>query len=806
MIKQVVGFLLSTILGLTFCLFLNGNINIQNLPLPPLGKFLNPSNGVWQNARHGYYDASISEKSLSGEVKVVYDERYIPHIFANNIEDALFVQGYVEASNRLFQMDFISRAAGGRVSEVLGGRTLEVDIMNLKKGMNFAADQAVTDWAKFPDAMKKVERYVAGVNHYIKNLSAQDYPIEYKLLNFKPEMWSVKKTALVYKYMADMLCGDSNDLEDNNTRALLGDDLFYQLYPSFDTKTNPIVPEGKQLVQKPDTNRVSRPNSVYNKALPRVNFENTIPGIGSNNWVISGAKSTTGFPILCSDPHLGLNLPSVWIEQQIVTPTINCYGVSIPGVPGILIGFNQHVAWAETNVGIDVKDQYVIQWKNNQRGGEYVFDNTYKKAILNVHEVKVRKSKSYFDTTYITDFGRVVHFSKDSKSDIAVNWVADESLNKDDIMTFINLMEAKDVKDFDLKLATFTTPAQNFISADNSGNIAIRVNGRLPARSNEDGRILEVGVGSANLWKDYIPFEDLPHALNPKQGFLTSSNQQSTGSSYPYFYYMSQDDHYRNHSIRELLLAREKFSVKEMRSMQGNTSSFKAKRILPMWRKIATKPALDYLSKMKDWDYNFDKDDVAPSYFIELFSQFEKLTFDEVYKFKDSFDINNPKSHIVIDILEKDPNHKIFDDLGTAELENAARILEKAVAYAEENLNSTKDKKVSDLRWGAKRKTNIEHLIKIPAFGALNLEVDGHPDCINAVSTAWGPSWRMVVHLKEDIEAWGVYPGGQSGDPASKFYKNFLDKWLRKEHYKLYCVKKADDLKEHEIQTINFTK
>ncbi len=205
MMKNIIGFALNAIIGLILLLFFNGNIKLEKIPLPALGKFLDPINGVWNNARHNYKDFEISTSQISADSKIIFDERYIPHIYANTLEDALYLQGYVEAHTRLFQMDFIARAASSRLAEVLGPTAIAIDVDRRKKGTEYAANVAVADWKNHPYEHGLLQKYVDGVNEYITNLKPKDYPIEYKLLGFKPEPWDMHKAAYTFKYMSDVL-------------------------------------------------------------------------------------------------------------------------------------------------------------------------------------------------------------------------------------------------------------------------------------------------------------------------------------------------------------------------------------------------------------------------------------------------------------------------------------------------------------------------------------------------------------------------------------------------------------------------
>jgi penicillin G amidase len=582
----------------------------------------------------------------------------------------------------------------------------------------------------------------------------------------------------------------------------LGDELFSKLYEMSDPATTPVIPSEKKY-ELPTASNYAMADTTEEGAIPKIVFEKPVEGVGSNNWAVSPSKSSTGHAILCGDPHLALNLPSVWIEMQISTDSFNSYGVSIPGMAGIMIGFNEHMAWSETNVGIDVKDFYRIKWKDKTRK-EYWLDSVWKPAQMDIKEIKVKGRPSVFDTMYITDLGIVNTISTDATQDLAMRWIATEPLSSPEFMTFIDLMQCKNVDQFNEKLSVFNSPAQNFISADIDGNISLRVNGKIPVRGLRDGLFIEDGTKSSNLWSSYIPFSELPHLKNPLQGYLTSSNQKSTDASYPYYYSLPSADHFRNRVINEILAQPKSFSVKDMRTMQGNTISAKARAMVPLITSNLIPENAKLSEVFKDWDFRYDKGELAPAVFDEYFSKLSEEVYDEVFKLKDSFDIRLPMSYVLINLVANEPNSSIFDLKSTPSIVESAKDIINRVATA--YLNDKESSLAKNEVWPKRKKLDIPHILRLPALSVNDLEVDGSGDAINAVGNV-APSWRMVVHLnKNNIEAWGVYPGGQSGDPASKYYKNFIDKWVRREHYKLYFAKTAEDFTNNKVQAITFSK
>ena len=338
-------------------------LNTKLGSVPPIGKFLSPSQGVWQNEKTESTSENFQIEGLLDKVTVYYDANLIPHIFAQNDMDLYRSQGYITAKHRLWQMEFQTYASGGRLSEIIGEKALNYDRAQRRKGMGFGAENALEKMKEDPEILKFLEAYCQGVNSYINSLKVNDYPVEYKLLDYKPEPWTVTKTALLLMYMTDDLCGRDHDLEYTNALRLFGEERFNLLYPDFFDINDPVIPKDTDwsFIDTPMT-------EVPQSQLPLDSIVETMekpdPDNGSNNWAVSGSKSYSGNPILANDPHLGLNLPSIWFVMQLATPEHNAFGATLPGALGVVSGFNTDIAWGETNATRDVKDWYKIEFKD----------------------------------------------------------------------------------------------------------------------------------------------------------------------------------------------------------------------------------------------------------------------------------------------------------------------------------------------------------------------------------------------------------------------------------------------------------
>ncbi|MFQ5629976.1 MAG: penicillin acylase family protein, partial [bacterium] len=408
---------------------LNFGQQIGSVQLPPLGKFLSPFTGFWQNGTQGDETVDTLEfPELRDKVTVVWDDRRVPHIFAQNAYDLYFAQGYITARNRLWQMEFQTHAAAGRLSEIVGERALPLDKFRRRIGMVYVAENSLKMMRSDEVGIETVLAYTAGVNAHIRELNGSNKPLEYKILNYTPEEWTPLKCALLLKYMSWDLTGRNSERAMTRTREALGDDFMKTLYPDYPPFQDPIVPSETKWDFTPKT--IQQPSSVFTpSASAQIDLPQPHRWNGSNNWAVSGAKTASGNAILSSDPHLLLRLPSVWYEMQLSMPGLNVYGVTLPGSPAVTIGFNNAIAWGMTNAGSDVLDWYEIKFKDNSYD-EYWHDGQWKSTVGRIEKIKVRGGEAVIDTVYYTHHGPVVDLQNKATVNsmtvpgAAMRWVA----------------------------------------------------------------------------------------------------------------------------------------------------------------------------------------------------------------------------------------------------------------------------------------------------------------------------------------------------------------------------------------------
>jgi penicillin G amidase len=773
------------LISLTLVLIMNGNVSFVKLPIPAPASFLDPFSGVWNNAEDPQ-SGTIHQRSVDLDIKaeIYFDERKVPHVFAPGIEETLFLIGYLHASERLFQMELTARATAGELSEILGIRTLELDKKAGRNGVKQATDKMLVEINKNPEWKALYMNYVNGVNHFIDKLKYKDYPIEYKLLNISPRKWTMEASVFIGTQMAVTLAGGSNDVSYSNVRALLGDSIFYHLYPEIGKSDQAVVPDLAQLIF--DTIPKFEKDQDRDIIIPFYDqyYTQADKSIGSNSWAVAPMKTKNGMSILSNDPHLNLTLPSIWYEMHIVSADFNAYGVTIPGIPGMQIGFNDSLSWSSTNVGQDIKDYFLIEWEDENRK-KYKLDDEWKEPVLEVRNIKVRGKKIYIDTVYQTFWGPVQMLSTDANHDLAMSWLPAHSSIGSELKVFIKNMGIRNYDEYLENTREFNFPAQNFIAADVHGNIGVRINGSLPLRGIEDGRFVKSGNNSSHHWGPVIPRDQNPQVKNPESGFVSSANQRSAPPEFPY-YYTGSFEYYRNRDINQRLSSMENISVEDMIHMQTTNFSLFAKEALSEMLPHLEGVQSPHFNLLKSWNFEYNPSELAPVIFEIWFNKFQSLTFDELKAFENSVSLLYPNNWRLIEILEENPGDAIFDLQSTADRkENAKDILLISWQDAVMELDSLFIENAK-ITWGVYRPTDIMHIMQIPSFSVLSLPVGGSPDAINAVTKTNGPSWRMVVALKESgTEGYGIYPGGQSGNPLSSYYKNMIDDWMSGKVYKL---------------------
>lgn len=770
--------------------------------LPPIIRFLDPFKGFWQNAESKTVkrEKTILLKGALQNVDITFDAHMVPHIFAKNDHDLYYAQGYVTAMHRLWQMDFQTRYAAGRLSEVVGKKALELDRYQRRMGMVYGAENSLKGMMEDPTSRTMIQAYTDGINAYIHSLSKGTLPLEYKLLDFSPEDWTPLKCALLLKQMSAVLAMSSDEFYMTNILKKFGPAITANLFPDYPFKEDPIIPVGTKWDFKPLP--VPLPPALYTPmAATNIITRQIEEGIGSNNWAVSGEKTASGFPILANDPHLNLTLPSIWYQVQLNAPGINAYGVSLPGAPGIIIGFNQEIAWGVTNVAADVLDYYQIRFKDESHK-LYWYNNQWKSTSIRLEKIKVKGGKPLVDTVYYTHHGPVVYFQKPRLSladnvpiGNALRWIAHEKSNE--LLTFYQLNRGRNYADYRKALSHYTAPAQNFIFADVNNDIAITPNGKFPLKYKNQGKFILDGSNPGDDWQGWIPPEHNPTVKNPPRNFVSSANQSSTDPTYPYYINWEFGGYERGKRINDRLTQMTKATADSMRIMQSDSYSIFAENILPAVLKRVDPGKLNATQKeafitVRKWNKFYNAEELAPAIFELWMKRLNANIWDDEFKVS-AVTMRYPSKDRTVQLVTQEPNARWFDNVNTTVKETLDDLVNESFRYACDSLERKYGAIGKNWQWANVKGTSVPHLAKIPGLGSKKLMIGGAKGTINALNESNGPSWRMVVELGKTPKGHGVYPGGQSGNPGSPFYDDMIDTWAQGKLYNLFFMTAVDD-------------
>ena len=783
--------------------------------IPVLGSFLSPFTGFWQNGENpdpGKEEITLKLDSLRDEVVIRFDDTGVPHIFAKNNFDLFYAQGYVTAKDRLWQMDLQVRAASGRLSEVLGKATLSIDQNSRRLGMGYGAEANIKAAMLDERSREAILGYTAGVNAYIGQLSPKNFPVEYKLLGYAPEPWKPINTMYMLEQMTLTLAGRSNELNMTNILNKYGEEVISQLFPDYPMlRESPIIPVGTKWDFKRVPTPIEIPPLENNDSLTRADEplanlkrhpavlperEAKIDGVGSNNWAVSAEKSATGYPILANDPHLELTLPSIWYQVQLHAPDFNVYGASLPGIPSVIIGFNQNVAWGVTNVDADVFDLYKIKFKDSTRT-QYWHDQKWKPTRKREELIYVKgQTEPVREEVVYTHHGPVTDSEKaDQLPDLAVKWIGHEPGNS--FLTFYELNKARNYDDYRKALTYYVGPGQNFAFADNSKNIALTVNGKFPLKYKDQGKYVLDGSNPADDWHGWIPAEQNPFVKNPERGFISSANQSSTDPTYPYYINWMFSQPERGIRINERLTAMTKANADSLRMLQNDNFSVLARTILPKLLSILTTSALSATQKaaqttLSGWNYQNQPESVAATIFETWMPALQRAIWDDEFN-SETAAMEYPSRDRTLYLILNQPNEKWFDDIKTPRKETLPDIVLSSFRATLDTLKAHHGNMSPDWQWSKVKGTEIRHLSRsLKPFNAPLLKTGGGGSIVNAITKRNGPSWRMVVELGPSPKAYGIFPGGQSGNPGSPYYLNLLEKWEKGELNELLYLSAPD--------------
>jgi len=772
-------------------------------------------------------EGEIAVAGLSAAVDIDRDSRGVPHIRAANRRDALFGLGYAHAQDRLWQMEFQRRIAHGRLSEIFGSATVAQDRFLRTLGTGRAAEAA---WEQLPDdARADIEAYITGVNAFLAMNQGSRLPPEFAILRFEPAPWTGPDVIGWVKMMAwDLSANYSTELLRHDVVARVGLDRAAQLMPPLDPASLAILPATigaapHQPVEPPSSSAASSQPAGWASAIA----ESVSSGhpfvrdlllggarteaLGSNNWVVSGDKTATGFPLLANDPHLGTRIPSVWYLARLSGGSdFNVAGATLPGAPGVALGRNQFIAWGATNVAADVQDFFLERL--DPSGTRAEFQGQFEPLRIIPETIEVRGAEPVSFDVRLTRHGPLVSDAINANAAaagmsqargplpaLALRWTA---LDADDttVAAFLRLNGARNWNEFTEALRLLVVPSQNFVYADRDGHIGYYAPGRVPIRARGDGRYPADGWSGEMEWLGVVPFDELPHAFDPPEGVIITANHQPAGALYPHLIGTDFPQPYRADRIRELLEARNRFTPDDFAAIQADTVSLHARDVLPRLLAIVegdTDEERAALDRLRDWDFNASGESRDAALFTAWFLALAPaIAGDElgpdllrVYEGRFSF-----ITRFVVQTLAADP-HAWCDDTRTQAAEDCSDAVSLAFRTALERVSETMGPDSGRWRWDTMHRATFPHqgldaVSALRPFFSRSVPGQGDWSTVNVGPVATDQpfqqrsiaSYRHIVDLSPADDSRFADAVGQSGHFLSTHFDDALEDWRAVRH------------------------
>lgn len=768
---------------------------------------------------------TIHISGLNKPVTVYRDAFGIPQIYASTTHDLFLAQGYLHAQDRFWQMDFWRHIGAGRLSEMFGKSELRSDQFIRTMGWRRVAEQDIKQMD--PTSIRIIQDYCDGVNAYLADHQGTALSLEYGILGvlnrkYRIEPWTPADSMTWGMVMAWDLGGN---MQDEIGRATLLNTLspaqIADLYPPYPADHPVIVPSqsapsSDQAQRIPDAPlpgiRTALDATKKNADLLTPILGPGDSGIGSNNWVISGKRTATGKPVLCNDPHLGIQMPSIWYEVGLHCTAKNdecrwdVTGFSFAGVPGVVIGHNDRVAWGFTNVGPDVQDLYVEKINPNNPN-QYEVNGNWKDMRL-VHEtILVSDDKPAPITVRYTRHGPIlsdayrvlkdVHKSENMSFPqpyaISLRWTALEPGNTFPAIWRLNL--ARNWDEFREAASHFDLPSQNMVYADVDGNIGYQTPGKIPVRAGGDGRYPEAGWTDEFEWSGFIPFDELPHSLNPPQGFIASANNPVTDDRYPHFIASDWDYGFRAQRIVDMITgAKGLLTLEQIEKMQGDNGNLNAHTLVPILLQVPLHD--DKLERtrelLKSWNQQDDMDSSAAALFEAFWKHLLEDTFHDDLP-QDRWPGGGSRSFEIVRRLVQHPQNPWWDNRKTPAVEDRDQIMAKAFAEAVQELQKTLGNNPANWHWGDLHTATFRNAtfgmsgvaILERIFNRGPFPASGGNSIVNATSwyadesydVADVPSMRMVVDFSNLSNSVAVTTTGESGHAFHPNYIDMADLW-----------------------------
>ena len=682
------------------------------------------------------------ETLVTQPVEVDRDSLGVPHIKARTIDDAWFVEGYTTAEDRMFQMDGLRRLAAGEISAIVGPSGLESDRESRRMRMRRVAEQVYVD---MPQSDKSaMEAYARGVNAYIESHRGR-YGLEFTLIGYDPQPWSVVDSVLCGLYMFRNLTSDWK---------------------------NKLIKEQMLRGGEPDKVNFLFPNRSGFEFMPGGVVSGDGGHPGSNAWAISGAHSATGKPLLSNDMHLEFGIPGVWHMEYLEAPGMKVSGVSLPGMPGILSGHNDRIAWGETNLGFDVQELYLE--KLDLRTGQYLFNGKIEQARAERELIEIRGQPPEELATWVTRHGPVFRIANGEV--ITLRWSAAEPGAVADV--FLDIDRARNWDEFKRAISRFGGPGQNFVYADADGNIGYHASGKLPIRRDYSGDVPVDGSSGKFEWEGFIPFDELPQAWNPPDGFVVTANQNPFPPDYPYHVGGIFDSPYRARQILDMLRAsgnklKPEDSLRIQKDVYSGFNKFLARQLAAAYgdRTGPGQMFTDAMAMLRTWDGQMDQNRAEPLIVTLAYQYLRKAVAEraspgngEIYDAK--------LAPAVVERILRERPATWFGDYNQLLLECFADGLEEG-----RRMQGTDPKR---WKWGKYMYLTVNNPVvsRIPVVGKYfnigPVPMSGGSTTVKQTTRILGPSERMDASVGDWDASLLNLPIGESGHAASRHYS---DEW-----------------------------
>jgi penicillin amidase len=727
-------------------------------------------------------------------IDVVRDAHGVPYIYAQNDLDAYFALGYVHAQDRLWQMEVQRRIGAGRLSEILGEATIQTDQFLRTLGTYRAAEQ---DWTGLsPQAQQVVESYIAGINAFLA--ANPPLPVEFTVLGFKPDPWQPADVMVWAKMMAWNLGGDyEEEIIRSQVIQRVGEVRARELLPGYPDSGPFIIPDwpaaGAELID------------LATELRQRFGLGGL--DIGSNNWVVSGSRTTTGKPLLANDPHLAAQIPAIWYLASLQGGNLNAVGATLPGAPAIILGHNERIAWGATNLGPDVQDLF-IERVNPANPNEVEVNGSWQPLTVVSETIRVKgEDEPIYWAARSSRHGPLISdVLGDPGTTLALRWTALEGSDST-MEAFLGLQYAQNWEDFRSALRSYIVPSQNLVYADVDGNIGYYGPGRIPIRAKGEGYVPVPGWNDEYEWKGYIPFDDLPHEYNPARGYVVTANNQVVPDDYPYFLASSWAAPYRAARIEQMITAKDKLSPEDMATIQGDQLSLQSRQLLPylLETPAETPEQTKAIDILRSWDGVAAQDSAAPAIYAAWLVHLQPAIFadDLGSALFEDFGAGFHPTYLATTLANN--NSPWCDDVLTPMDEDCRTTQQRALADALEDLTERMgSENIDTWQWGKIHQTLFPHtpfdeVDMLKGFFSRQIANGGDGATVNVAPFSAAnpydqrhlPSYRHIVDLSNLGNSQFIQTTGQSGNVMSSHYDDLIPVWQQVQYLPMHFAREA---------------